>query len=95
MDAPRLPRTGSGTTLLSGVHRMPFGSLLAKGTVGLADVAAEVGLAIILGAIVMLLPLRPYDTGEQVAIAANESAVNVGENLLTCHSWKSRHRSCV
>ena len=83
MDAPRLPRTGSGTTLLSGVQRMPFGLLLAKGTIRFADAAAEVELAVMLGVIVVLLPPRPYDTEEQVAIAANESAVNVGVNLST------------
>ena len=62
---------------------MPFGSSLLKGTTGLADVAAEVGLTVILGATAVLPPLPPYDTGEQVAIATNESAVKVGENLLT------------
>ena len=83
MDVPRLLPTGSGTTLLSGVHRILFGSLLAKGTVGLADMVAEVGLTIILGVIVVLLPLPPYNTGEQVRIAANKSTVNVKENFLT------------
>ena len=86
MDAPRLPRTGSGTTLLSGVQRMPFGLLLAKGTIRFADAAAEVELAVMLGVAVVLLPLRPYDTEEQVAIAENESAVKVGVNLLIMSS---------
>ena len=62
---------------------MPFGSSPALGTVGLADAAAEVGLALILGPTIMPSPLSPYDTGEQVAIAANESTVSVRENLLT------------
>ena len=79
----RLLCMGSGMTLLSGVHRMPFGSLLVKGTVRFTGTAAEVGLAITLRAPVMALLLPPYDTGEQVRIAANESTVKVGMNLLT------------
>ena len=45
---------GSSTTLLSGDQRTPFGLSLAKDTVGLADAAAEVGIAVILGETVML-----------------------------------------
>ena len=61
---------------------MSFGSLPEKGTVRLADAAAEVGLAVILGATGVLLPLPPYDTGEQGVIAATKSAMRVMENLL-------------
>ena len=83
MDAPRRPHTSSGTTFLLGVQRMSFGSSPANGTVRLADAAAEVGLAVILGATGVLLPLPPYNTGEQGAIAATKSAMKVMENLLT------------
>ena len=62
---------------------MSFGSLPEKGTVRLADAAAEVGLAVILGAIGVLLPLPPYNTGEQGTIAITKSTMRVMENLLT------------
>ena len=83
MDTPRLPCMSSSMTFLSGVQRMSFGSSPANGTVRLVDAAAEVGLAVILGATGMLLPLPPYNTGEQGAIAATKSAMRVMENLLT------------
>lgn len=76
IEAPKLPRTGSGpgTLLVSGVQRTPFGSSLAYGTVGLADAADEVELAVELDeelavvakTVVVLLPLplfRPDNTG--------------------------------